>query len=220
MPNYALAVDIETTGLNPIENVVLEVGMIIFDRDTFEEVSDFSAVVVNDVVIEHLNYLEQTAAWIKANWAEAQGKNMDQHIVWDMHVASGLAAHIRSWHEQGYRKDLAQIEQEAIALLKDYNIGKGKQSSPAVGSSVHFDRKFIDLKMPELSTGCFHYRNVDISTVKTLASWWVPEATVKRDEEITPKKSHRVLDDCRDSLAELRFYKDVFFDADFIMGGW
>lgn len=213
MPNYAVAVDIETTGLNPVENIILEIGMIVFDRDTFQEYSEYSAVVVNDIVIEHINHLESMAEWVNNNFSEAIKQGVDgARFVYDMHTKNGLIPHIRHWYEQGYRNSLSQIEEDLVKWLGEYNIGNGHTSCPAVGSSVHFDRKFIDLKMPRLGGKSLHYRNVDISTIKTLVDWWTPEVKSLRSTETHPKRTHRVLDDCRDSLNELKFYKQVLFD--------
>jgi oligoribonuclease len=73
------------------------------------------------------------------------------------------------------------------------------------GNSVHVDRTFLARWMPRLHA-CFHYRNVDVSTVKELARRWYPGLQ-------PPKKAerHRALDDLRESIAELRFYREVIF---------
>ena len=221
MPNYGVLVDIETTGLNPVENVILELGMILFNRDTFEEVDTFSYVVVNDVVIEHLNHLRDTAEWVKSNLPQATQMGIEgAKFVYEMHQANGLDAHIRHLHAQGYRCDLAQIETAAVEWLTGYHISRKQTEAPAVGSSVHFDRKFIDMKMPKLGNEVLHYRNVDISTLKTLVNWWLPAVKKKRTESLNPQGLHRALDDCRDSLGELKFYHEALFNENVVMKDW
>ncbi|KAK5980697.1 Exonuclease rnase t and dna polymerase iii [Trichostrongylus colubriformis] len=82
---------------------------------------------------------------------------------------------------------------------------KGK--SPLAGNSVHMDRRFISKYMPRLDSH-LHYRIVDVSTVKELAARWYPEEFAKAP----PKKcTHRALDDIRESIEELRYYRSVIF---------
>ena len=76
-------------------------------------------------------------------------------------------------------------------------------ASPMCGNSVCLDRRFLHRSMPELER-FFHYRNLDVSTLKELCLRWTPEKAgrlVKRTE-------HRALQDVRGSIAELRFYRD------------
>ena len=73
------------------------------------------------------------------------------------------------------------------------------------GNSVHQDRRFMVNEMPELEA-FFHYRNLDVSTLKELASRWHPELPKKFKKSNT----HLALDDIRESIAELRFYRDEF----------
>lgn len=94
-------------------------------------------------------------------------------------------------------------EQETIEFLKQY-VAPGK--SPLCGNSIGQDRRFLVKYMPELE-GYFHYRNLDVSTIKELARRWRPDvlAGVKK------KGSHLALDDIRDSINELRHYRETFF---------
>ena len=94
-------------------------------------------------------------------------------------------------------------EQETIEFLKQY-VAPGK--SPLCGNSICQDRRFLVKYMPELE-GYFHYRNLDVSTIKELARRWRPDvlAGVKK------KGSHLALDDIRDSINELRHYRETFF---------
>lgn len=113
------------------------------------------------------------------------------------HGASGLTEASRR-----STLSLAEAEAQAIAFLERY-VRPGE--APIAGNSVHVDRTFLARWMPRLHT-CFHYRNVDVSTVKELARRWYPGLQA-------PKKAerHRALDDLRESIAELRFYREVIF---------
>jgi oligoribonuclease len=78
---------------------------------------------------------------------------------------------------------------------------------PLAGNSIHVDREFLRRAMPRLY-GWLHYRNVDVSTLKEVMRRWLPERFAER-----PKKTgdHRALGDVIDSIAELRYYRDVLF---------
>src|SRR5690606_17396621 len=99
--------------------------------------------------------------------------------------------------------NLAQAEADTIAFLEQW-VPKGK--SPICGNSICQDRRFLVRGMPKLEA-YFHYRNLDVSTVKELARRWRPDvlAGVKKSS------AHLALDDIKDSIAELRHYRDTFF---------
>jgi len=94
-------------------------------------------------------------------------------------------------------------EQETLAFLRKY-LQPG--TSPLCGNSIGQDRRFLARYMPELEA-FFHYRNLDVSTIKELARRWRPDvlAGVKK------QGSHLALDDIRDSINELRHYRNHFF---------
>lgn len=97
----------------------------------------------------------------------------------------------------------AEAEQQTIAFLKEY-MEKGK--SPLCGNSIGQDRRFLVKYMPQLED-FFHYRNLDVSTVKELARRWRPDVL----DGVKKKGSHLALDDIRDSIDELRHYREHFF---------
>ena len=78
---------------------------------------------------------------------------------------------------------------------------------PLCGNSIGTDRRFLAAWLPEIDR-YLHYRSVDVSTVKELARRWYPEAFAG-----APKKAggHRALDDIRESVAELRYYRETVF---------
>lgn len=95
-----------------------------------------------------------------------------------------------------------EAEVATLNFLKEY-LKKG--ASPMCGNSVHQDRRFMQYEMPELEE-FFHYRNVDVSTLKELAKRWQPDLPSK----FKKKNTHLALDDILESIEELRFYRDNF----------
>lgn len=114
------------------------------------------------------------------------------------HGQSGLIDRIRR-----STVTLEQAEAETIAFLSNY-VEAGR--SPMCGNSICQDRRFLARQMPELER-FFHYRNLDVSTVKELAYRWRPDIL----NSFEKKGSHLALDDIRDSIRELRHYKEHFF---------
>jgi oligoribonuclease len=99
---------------------------------------------------------------------------------------------------------LRAVELRTIEYLKRFT---NKGQSPLAGSSVSHDRRFIDKYMPELSAW-LHYRTIDVSTVKELVKRW----TVGVDMP-SKRNTHRALDDIRESIEELRYYREHAFRA-------
>ena len=93
----------------------------------------------------------------------------------------------------------AQAESETIEFLRQY-VDKGK--SPMCGNSICQDRRFMARCMPELED-FFHYRNLDVSTLKELANRWKPGVA----SGFKKKGSHLAMDDVIDSIEELKFYR-------------
>jgi oligoribonuclease len=100
-------------------------------------------------------------------------------------------------------RSVSAAENETLAFLNKY-VDAGK--SPMCGNSICQDRRFMARLMPELEA-FFHYRNLDVSTLKILANIWMPEVSAGYKKE----SSHRALDDIRDSIAELEYYRRTMF---------
>ena len=83
------------------------------------------------------------------------------------------------------------------------------KTAPLAGNSVHQDKRFIARYMPQLEA-FLHYRIVDVSTIKELGRRWYPEAYARRPAK---KGDHRAMEDIRESLEELRYYRKAFFKA-------
>ncbi|QEP43171.1 oligoribonuclease [Ectothiorhodospiraceae bacterium BW-2] len=101
------------------------------------------------------------------------------------------------------RVTLAEAEQQSLAFLQRY-LPRG--STPLCGNSIWQDRRFLVRYMPQLEQW-FHYRNIDVSSIKELAKRWAPQiaAGVKK------RKTHLALDDIRESIEELRYYRRSLF---------
>lgn len=114
-----------------------------------------------------------------------------------MHTRSGLLERIAS-----SELSLAQAEAQTLDFIRQHC---APQSAPLCGNSIWKDRQFLETFMPELSA-YVHYRNVDVSTIKELCKRWHPSL-------LSPpkKEAHRALDDIRESINELRWYRDKLF---------
>ncbi|MCY1449818.1 Oligoribonuclease [compost metagenome] len=113
------------------------------------------------------------------------------------HGGSGLTQRVRE-----SRTSMAEAEAQTIAFLEQW-VPKGK--SPICGNSICQDRRFLYRHMRELEN-YFHYRNLDVSTLKELAARWAPSVR----DSFTKGSTHLALDDIRESIAELRHYREHF----------
>ena len=114
------------------------------------------------------------------------------------HGESGLVARVRA-----STVDEREAEARTLAFLNLY-VPKGQ--SPMCGNSICQDRRFLARCMPELEA-YFHYRNLDVSTLKELARRWYPA----RIKGFNKTSTHLALQDIRDSIEELRFYRERLF---------
>ena len=120
-------------------------------------------------------------------------------VVRDMHTSSGLLDLIPSG------VSLAEAEAEVLAYVQQH-VPEARKA-PLAGSSVYVDRGFISRDMPSLDAH-LHYRLVDVSSIKELARRWYPRSYFASPEK---KGNHRALGDIRDSIGELRYYRDAVF---------
>jgi oligoribonuclease len=116
------------------------------------------------------------------------------------HAASGLTQRVLS-----SRLSMTEAERRLLDFVKGYCPAR---TSPLCGNSVWQDRRFLARHMPAFE-GYLHYRNIDVSTVKELVRRWYPNGP-KAPEK---KHSHLAVDDIRESIDELRFYRQHFFRA-------
>lgn len=97
---------------------------------------------------------------------------------------------------------MAQAEQETIDFLAKY-VEAG--ATPLCGNSIHQDRRFLERDMPKLHD-FFHYRNLDVSTLKEISRRWYPEMEMYKKTE-----AHTALSDIRESIGELQYYRKQLF---------
>jgi oligoribonuclease len=117
------------------------------------------------------------------------------------HGESGLTARV-------LESDVT-LRQAELATLDFLSGWVDAGASPMAGNSICQDRRFLAREMPELER-YFHYRNLDVSTLKILAQLWAPDVA----EGFSKESDHRALADIRDSIAELRWYRAELLDAE------
>ncbi|AOE44612.1 exonuclease [Gordonia phage Jumbo] len=184
--------DIETTGLDPQQNIMIELGIQLYTA-RLELIDERSWIMSDSNTVNHVNLLSH--------------KELGNDYVLNMHTENGLIQDIQSKYDSHIRMDQAMVETEAIDWLKEYSLGKNRVQLPLCGSSIHFDRQFLSLQMPNLNAA-FHYRNIDISSIKEMARIYKPALL----ENAAPaNKTHRVLDDCTASRNELEYYVESLF---------
>jgi oligoribonuclease len=125
-------------------------------------------------------------------------EQMEQVVV-DMHTASGLLAEIPGG------VSLAEAEQQVLDYVTSH-VPEARKA-PLAGSSVYVDRGFLARDMPRVDAH-LHYRLVDVSTIKELAKRWYPRAYFASPEK---RGNHRALGDIRESIAELRYYREALY---------
>ena len=155
------------------------------DRDSILEI----ATVVTDSDLEVLAEGPEFAIAHPLAALEAMDEwNRNQH------GKSGLWRRVL---EQGVV--MAEAEARTLAFLQEW-LGPGQ--SPMCGNSICQDRRFLHRQMPALEK-FFHYRNLDVSTIKELARRWAPQVLA----EVRKASAHTALSDVHDSIAELRHYR-------------
>ena len=117
-----------------------------------------------------------------------------------MHTSSGLLAAI-----EASPVSLAEAGEQALAYVRGHIPEAG--AAPLCGNSIGVDRRFLDRQLPELDA-YLHYRSVDVSSLKELCRRWYPDVYSKRPGKA---EQHRALDDVKESIEELRFYRETLF---------
>lgn len=169
-------IDMEMTGLDPEENVVLEIATIVTDKD--------------------LNVLAEGPV-IAIHQSDEELAKMDDWNV-NTHTKSGLVARVKA-----SQHDEAKAVAETLDFIRQW---VPERTSPLCGNSIGQDRRFMVKHMAELEA-FFHYRNVDVSTIKELVRRWQPELL----DQFKKSGTHQALDDIRESIAELQFYRSHVF---------
>ncbi len=168
----------------------LEMTGLVPERD---EICEIACIVTDG----ELNELDEGITLV-VRPSDAPLAAMDDVVV-RMHTESGLLAEI----PDGITVDEAQAQ--VLAYVRGH-VPEARKA-PLAGSSVYVDRGFLARYMPELD-GHLHYRLVDVSSVKELTKRWYPRVFFATPEK---RGNHRALGDIRDSIAELRYYRDAVF---------
>ncbi len=166
-------IDLEMTGLEPQEDEIIEIAVIVTDKE--------------------LNILAEGPV-IAIHQPNAILEGMDE---WNTthHGDSGLTQRVKDSNNS-----MRDAEIKTIEFLKDW-VSAGK--SPMCGNSICQDRRFMARLMPELEE-YFHYRNLDVSSLKELAVRWKPEVL----NGFKKKNVHLAMDDIRESIEELVYYRE------------
>lgn len=208
-----VVLDIETTGLDVERNMILELGILLLD-DRLDDIAAFHVRVSDDNAVAYLDYLAQLAV------EEPQHRGVEPWrggaLVHEMHQKSGLAEDIRADYVAGRRFTMAEAEDAAVKFLDRFGIDATSTTGlrrPMVGSSIQFDRKFLERHMPVLESK-FHYRNIDVSTLKGITDVMRADVVKIRQDTLHPASTHRALPDCYDTRGELAFYLNTFFSKE------
>lgn len=175
MVNHLVWIDLEMSGLDPEQHVIVEIASIVTDAQL-------------NVVAEGPDLAIHHSKEVLAAMDEWSRKH---------HGTSGLLRRMET-----STCSCARAEQETLAFLSQYT-KKGK--SPLCGNSICQDRRFLIKHMPELETH-FHYRNIDVSSIKELVKRWYPGMA-----PFQKRKDHLALSDIRESIDELRYYRRHVF---------
>ncbi|WP_455202733.1 oligoribonuclease [Kaarinaea lacus] len=173
--NNLIWIDLEMTGLDTQQDVIIEIATIVTDAQ--------------------LNILAEGPV-LAIHQPDEVMNSMDE---WNtrQHAKSGLSERVKNSSTTE-----PQAEQQTIEFLLQY-VPKGK--SPMCGNSICQDRRFMARCMPELEA-FFHYRNLDVSTLKELVARWAPDIA----RGLKKNNNHLALDDIKDSIEELKYYREHF----------
>lgn len=182
--------DLETFGLDYDHDPIIEIGFAITDLD-FNVQETFSRTIWDEVLYgRRLGQIKSNAAF-----------DDNAHFILKMHTDSGL-------FEEAMKdgNSLYDVLNETLAWLTKQGVDN---EEPFCGSSPHFDRAMLLAQMPEVIEK-FHYRNIDVSSVKGLCERLNPEMYSYLKEDVVQQKLHRVIPDLHDTLNEMKWYRDNF----------
>lgn len=170
--------DLEMTGLDPSKDAIVEIATLITDDDL-------------EVIAEGPDIVVHQPEDVLTRMSDA---------VREMHTRNGLLEEVRR-----STTTLRRAGELTLEFLREHIREPG--TVPLCGNSIGTDRRFLAAQLPQLEE-FFHYRVVDVSSIKELARRWNPALL---EEAPVKKEGHRALDDIRESVEELRFYRDRFF---------
>lgn len=171
-------IDLEMTGLDPNNDVILEIATIVTDKNL-----NVIATGPELAIKQSSENLDKMSAFVRS-----------------MHNGNGLLKRV-----EASSVTIEEAENATINFLKNYI---HPNTSPLCGNSVYVDRKFLTSYMPNLEK-LFHYRILDVSTIKEIAQRWYP----KEANKIIKKNKHTALADIIESIDELKFYREHIFKS-------
>ncbi|MFO7984407.1 MAG: oligoribonuclease [Desulfatiglandaceae bacterium] len=175
MDKNLIWIDLEMTGLEPEQHVIVEIATLVTD-DQLNVVAEGPDLAIHQ---------EKSALLTMDHWSR------------DQHRSSGLLDRM-----EASTYTCAQAELETLAFLSQHC---EKGASPLCGNSIGQDRRFLVKYMPRLED-FFHYRNIDVSSIKELVRRWYPTLG-----SFPKKKAHLALSDIKESIDELRYYRRHVF---------
>ena len=175
--NNLIWIDLEMTGLEPKEHVIIEIATVVTD-------AQLNVLAKGPVIAIQT---EQTELDKMDNWCVTH------------HGNSGLTERVKA-----SKVTMAEAERQTIEFLSQYVPAK---KSPMCGNTICQDRRFLVEQMPALEA-FFHYRNLDVSTLKELARRWAPNVYSAHQK----KGAHIALEDILESIDELKHYRSELFD--------
>jgi len=188
----------DMTELAPMNDPTSNLIWIDLEMTGLNTASDTIIEIATIVTDKHLNELAEGPALAIAQ-SSGTMEAMDE---WNtrQHGETGLTARVLA-------SDVT-LQRAAVATLEFLADWVDDGASPMCGNSICQDRRFLARQMPDLER-FFHYRNLDVSTLKILAQQWAPAVAAG----FTKESTHRALADIRDSIAELAWYRQHLLDA-------
>lgn len=188
-----IGIDIETTGLDPEADQVLEIGAILFDENLEE--------------VESINLVGPDATGIR----RARDLDLDSFVI-KMHTESGLLQELNEVAPPSEHLAMSEsLLDTVVSVVSEWSERLGGRV-PMLGSSVHFDRRFLEVHFPAL-VAPFSHRNIDASSFIEHARMVNPD----RCERILATKkagaTHRALDDIRSSAETIRLLTSVTWEV-------
>ena len=165
------------------------------DQDTIIEI----ATIVTDKFLEEIEIGPTFVIHHNSDQMQAMDRWNREH-----HSRSGLI--------QDAISSLIDVKAAEAATIQFLSKFCYQGASPMCGNSICQDRRFLARHMPDLER-FFHYRNLDVSTLKMLVNHWMPNSVLKREKKAS---LHRALEDIKDSIKELKYYQNVVFKLNYI----
>jgi oligoribonuclease len=182
-PDKILWCDLECTGSNVDKDEIIEIGLILTDQD-LNELGYFKSVVKPGPL--------------------ALGRLMQNSVVHEMHTVNGLLDDVLG-ADDIYKQHI--VTTTVLLWLRSIGVGVDGRNLILAGSGVgHYDKRFIDKYMPQLSK-LLRYYVLDVGVIRRAHRMWVGEP-----EDFNSSKTHRALDDIKAHLGEARYYRSMWRD--------